>query len=89
MRSQVVILCDSHSVCFVMPQDDQPVVETLVLPIRHQPQYPDGRYAYWVQLADIALARAREEQERIKEQIRPHVERYKKIKARQRGSRAA
>jgi hypothetical protein len=73
-----------------MTQNDKPVVvETLVLPIRREPEYPDGRYAYWVRLADIALARAREEQARIKEQIRPHVERYKKIKARQRKSKAA
>jgi hypothetical protein len=72
-----------------MAQNDKPVVETLILPIRREPEYPEGRYAYWVRLADIALARAREEQERIKEQIRPHVERYKKIKARQRSSKAA
>jgi len=72
-----------------MAQNDKPVVETLILPIRREPEYPEGRYAYWVRLADIALARARQEQERIKEQIRPHVERYKKIKARQRSSKAA
>jgi hypothetical protein len=72
-----------------MPQDEKPVVETLILPLRREPVYPDGRYAYWGRLADIALARAREEQARIKEQIRPHVERYKKIKTRQRDSKAA
>lgn len=72
-----------------MAQTDKPVVETLVLPIRREPEYPDGRYAYWVRLADIALTHAREEQARIKEQIRPHVERYKKIRARQRKSKKA
>ena len=73
-----------------MAQNDKPVVETLILPIRREPDSPEGRCAYWVRLADIALARAREEQKRIKEQIRPHVERYKNIKARrQRPPKAA
>jgi hypothetical protein len=72
-----------------MKRDDaKPVVDTLTLPVRLEPPYPDNdRYAYWLTLADIALARAREEQERIKEQIRPHVERYKQIRAR-RGRKA-
>jgi hypothetical protein len=65
--------------------DEMPVVDTLVLPIRPEPPYPDNdRYAYWLKLADVALAAAREEQARIKEQIRPHVERYKKLRARHR-----
>ena len=34
---------------------------------------------YYLMLADIALASAREEQRRIKEKIRPHVERYRRI----------
>jgi hypothetical protein len=33
----------------------------------------------WLMLADIALIHAREEQQRIKAQIRPHVERYKRL----------
>jgi hypothetical protein len=37
---------------------------------------PLNRY---LMLADVALAAAREEQRRIKEKIRPHVERYWKI----------
>ena len=36
-----------------------------------------GRFNYYLDLADIALARA--EQRRIKEKIRPHVERYRQI----------
>jgi hypothetical protein len=34
---------------------------------------------HYLMLADIALASAREEQRRIKEKIRPHVERYRRI----------
>jgi hypothetical protein len=37
---------------------------------------PINRY---LMLADVALAAAREEQRRIKEKIRPHVERYRKL----------
>ena len=40
----------------------------------------DRRYEHWLKLADIALAAAREEQARIKEQIRPHVERYRRLR---------
>ena len=43
---------------------------------------PRSRY---LMLADIALLNeAREQQSRIKEKIRPHVERYKKITGRKR-----
>ena len=37
---------------------------------------PDAR---WLMYGDQALATAQEEQRRIREKIRPHVERYKKI----------
>ena len=68
---------------------DRPVVDTLTLPVRIEPPYPDNdRYAYWLRLADIALARAREEQARIKERIKPHVERYKQIKGKRRPNAA-
>jgi hypothetical protein len=57
--------------------DDRPVVDTLIVPPRHVS--PRARDAYYLRLADIALGRAQEEQARIKEQIRPHVERYNQI----------
>ena len=47
-----------------------------------------SRYAYWLKLADVALKRAREEQARVKEKIKPHVERYRQIKG-NRGRKAA
>ena len=69
-----------------MRKRDNPVMDVLILPVRLEPPYPENdRYEYVLKLADIALAQAREEQERIKEQIRPHVERYKTI----RGARAS
>ena len=37
------------------------------------------RFNYYLTLADIALAQARKEQERIKEKIRPNVERYRRL----------
>jgi hypothetical protein len=37
---------------------------------------PESR---WLMFGDIALADARDEQLRIKEKIRPHVERYKRL----------
>lgn len=44
----------------------------------NQPQNSGfGRFNYYLDLADIALARA--EQRRIKEKIRPHIERYRQI----------
>jgi hypothetical protein len=42
----------------------------------------DARYAYWLKLADTVLNNARQEQERIKAGIRPHVERYLRITGR-------
>ena len=72
------------------PDDDRPFVDSLVLPIRTEPPYPDeDRYAYWLQLADTLLASAREEQARIKQQIRPHVERYKQTRKKKRSRKAA
>lgn len=79
-------------VVFIMKLKDveRPVVDTLTLPIRHQPPLPDSfQQAYWLRLADIALGRARAEQEKIKEQIRPHVERYKQITRNRRSKRKA
>src|SRR5207237_5290423 len=51
----------------ILPSDlvDNPPVTT-----------PDAR---WLRYGDQALAAAQEEQRRIKEKIRPHVERYNKI----------
>ena len=51
----------------ILPSDlvDNPPVTT-----------PDAR---WLMYGDEALAAAQEEQHRIKEKIRPHVERYNKI----------
>lgn len=63
-----------------MTQDeDRPPMYGLTLPVPG-PVPAGSRYAYWLKLADIALKRAREEQARIKAQIKPHVERYKQIK---------
>lgn len=57
------------------------VVDTLTVPVRPDTPYPDEHYhRYLLKLADLALSDARKEQERIKEQIRPHVERYKLIR---------
>jgi hypothetical protein len=67
---------------------ESPIVDTLTMPIRQALPLPDSfRQAYWLRLADIALGRARAEQERIKAQIRPHIERYKQI-TRNKGSRS-
>lgn len=73
-----------------MPSDDKSFVDTLVLRDRRKSPRPvNDPHSRWLRLADIALARAREEQDRIKEQIRPHVERYKRIqKTKQRGKSA-
>ncbi len=60
-----------------MKADDKPVADTLIVPPCQGS--PRARDAYYLRLADIALGRAQEEQARIKEQIRPHVERYKQI----------
>ena len=66
-----------------MPDDDNPVVDTLILPVA--PRQPGVvQHAYWLRLADIALARAREEQRRIKEHIQPQVERFKRIEGKRR-----
>ena len=62
-----------------MKQDERPFADTLILPLRDELR-EDSRYDHWLKLADIALATAREEQARIKQQIRPHVERYKQLK---------
>jgi hypothetical protein len=62
-----------------MKHDHRPFADTLILPLRDELR-EDSRYDHWLKLADIALAAAREEQSRIKEQIRPHVERYKKLR---------
>jgi hypothetical protein len=66
-----------------MPDDDKPVVDTLTLPVASQ-QLDVVQHAYWLRLADIALARAREEQQRIKERIQPHVERFQRIERKRR-----
>jgi hypothetical protein len=58
--------------------DDMPIVDTLTLPPKAKHSM-NNQQAYWLRLADVALARAREEQDRIKEQIRRHVERYNRI----------
>ena len=62
-----------------MTQGERPFADTLILPLRDELR-EDSRYDHWLKLADIALAAAREEQARIKEQIRPHVERYKQLR---------
>jgi hypothetical protein len=62
-----------------MTQDERPFADTLTLPLRDD-LCEDSRHDHWLKLADIALAAAREEQARIKEQIRPHVERYKQLR---------
>ena len=43
-------------------------------------EFDNPRCDHWIKLADIALERARESQARIKEHIRPHVERYHEIR---------
>jgi hypothetical protein len=64
-----------------MPEDEKQVTDTLTLPaVREEPI--NVRHAYWLKLADIALSRARMEQKRIKEKIKPHVEQFKRIQAR-------
>jgi len=62
-----------------MTQGERPFADTLILPPRDELR-EDSRYDHWLKLADIALATAREEQARIKEQIRPHVERYRQLR---------
>lgn len=63
-----------------MPEKEKQITDTLTLPVvREQPTLI--RHAYWLKLADIALSRARVEQERIKEKIKPHVEKFKRIQA--------
>jgi len=62
-----------------MTQGERPFADTLILPLRDELR-EDSRYDHWLKLADVALAAAREEQARIKEQIRPHVERYKQLR---------
>ncbi len=38
------------------------VVDTLTLPVKWEPPYPDGNhYAYWLKLADIALGNVPDE----------------------------
>lgn len=56
------------------------VVQLINPPTPIEEETPTQRY--WLMLADIALRldKAREEQERIKEKIRPSVEKYKRIK---------
>lgn len=56
------------------------VVQLINPPTPIEEETPAQRY--WLMLADIALRldKAREEQERIKEKIRPSVEKYKRIK---------
>jgi hypothetical protein len=62
-----------------MTQSERPFADTLILPLRDELR-EDSRYDHWLKLADTALAAAREEQARIKEQIKPHVERYKQLR---------
>ncbi len=64
-----------------MPQDDDQIVDSLILPPRNELQ-EDSRYEHWLKLADVALIRAREEQALIKEKIRPHVENYRRFSRR-------
>jgi hypothetical protein len=47
---------------------------------------PSGKPSchHYLTLADAALTAAREEQDRMKEKIRPHVERYRRITGRKR-----
>jgi hypothetical protein len=54
-------------------EDQSELFETVDGPPQFSPQ------ARWLMFADIALTQAREEQQRIKAKIRPHVERYKRI----------
>ncbi|MBV8051804.1 MAG: hypothetical protein JOZ80_11485 [Acidobacteriaceae bacterium] len=63
--------------------DERQIVDTLTLPRQQSVDGPaDLMHARWLKLADIALANAREEQAKIKERIRPHVENYKRITGR-------
>jgi hypothetical protein len=62
-----------------MTRGERLFADTLILPLRDELR-EDSRYDHWLKLADIALAAAREEQARIKEQIKPHVERYKQLR---------
>jgi len=65
------------------PPEERPIIDTLTLPNRRQSDRPkDAIHARWLRLADIALSNARKEQAKIKEQIRPHVENYKRITGR-------
>ncbi|MBV8050584.1 MAG: hypothetical protein JOZ80_05315 [Acidobacteriaceae bacterium] len=78
----ILAFCWSAFVCVMKQKDlEKPVVNPVLSPISDDPPpLPDSfRQAYWLRLADIALGRARAEQEKIKEQIRPHVERFKQI----------
>ena len=54
-------------------EDRSELSQTLEGPPQFLPQ------SRWLMFADIALTQAREEQQRIKAKIRPHVERYKRI----------
>jgi hypothetical protein len=55
-------------------------VTHLVNPPTPEEELPEQRY--WLMLADIALRldEARQEQKRIKEKIRPSVEKYRRIR---------
>jgi hypothetical protein len=68
-----------HSSARDMTPSERPFADTLILPLRDELR-EDSRYDHWLRLADIALAAAREEQARIKEQIKPHVERYQQLR---------
>lgn len=56
------------------------VVQLVNPPTPPEEETPEQRY--WLMLADIALRldEARKEQARIKEKIRPNVEKYKRIR---------
>ena len=61
-----------------MSQDDKPLISTLTTPPRTElPE--DSRHKYWLKLADQALIAAREEQARIREKIKPQIDRYQRI----------
>lgn len=71
-----------------MQREDEHVAYSLTMPPA-DPLREDGRYAYWLKLADMALVAAREEQERIKEKIKPQIDRYRKITQQRQRQKAA
>lgn len=69
-------------------QDDKPVIFTIMLPADGDVP-PGSRYAYWLKLADIALADAGEEFERMKQNTLPDVPPHARSSANKRRRRAA